>query len=102
MGLILLTLRRWMIPFGVLTLMFTLKGVLMSIMHDHYFVIPVAAGAGFIADVLVKFLQPSVARPAALQLFATAVPVVLYYLYFLALLMTMRGVPLGRGMASAS
>lgn len=88
MGLLLLTLRRWRLPFGALTLMFTLNSIALSVLQDHYFVIPVAAGAGFIADVLLKQLKPSVERPEALRFFACVVPVVLYGLYFLTLQLT--------------
>jgi hypothetical protein len=89
MGLVLLTLRRWRLPFGALTLMFTLNSVVQGVLQDHFFVIPVAAGAGLIADVLLKQLQPCVQRPEALRLFASVLPVVLYGLYFLALQLTM-------------
>jgi hypothetical protein len=69
--------------------MFTLNSVMLGVLQDHFFVIPVAAGAGLIADVLLKQLQPCVQRPEALRLFASALPVVLYGLYFLALQLTM-------------
>jgi hypothetical protein len=85
MGLLLLVLRRWALPFGTLTLLVTLNAVLMSLMRDLYSVIPAALVAGLIADVLVRQLKPSIARPGALRLFAFVAPVVLYAFYFLAL-----------------
>src|SRR5712691_4218066 len=88
MGLVLLTVRRWVLPFGSLTLVFTLNMVFLSFMQDHYLLILVAAGAGLTADLLLWWWKPSVARPDALRLFAFAVPVVLYLLYFLALTLT--------------
>ena len=88
MGLLLLTLRRWMLPFGSLTFIFTLNAVLMSFMQDHYVLIPFIAIAGLIADLLLVQLKPSVTRPDALRVFAFTVPIVLYLSYFLALQLT--------------
>lgn len=88
MGLILLAMRRWRLPFGTFTIVFTLNIVLLSFMRDHYFLIPFALAAGFIADVLLWRLKPSTMRIDALRIFAFAVPVELYLLYFLALQLT--------------
>jgi hypothetical protein len=60
----------------------------MSLMHDQYRFIPVAAGAGVVADLLLRWLKPSATRLTALRLFAFAVPAVYYGLYFLLLLLT--------------
>ena len=87
-GLILLTIRRWALPFGSFTLVFTLNIALLSFMQDNYVLIIVAALAGLTADVLYVWLKPSVTRPGELRLFALAVPVVLYLLYFLVLKLT--------------
>ena len=89
MGLVLLALRRWMLPFGSLTLIFTLNTIFLSFMQDHYLLISVAIAAGLTADLLVRWLKPSVRRPHELRLFAFTVPVVLYLLYFLCLEITM-------------
>ncbi|KPV54413.1 hypothetical protein SE17_03905 [Kouleothrix aurantiaca] len=88
MGLLLLALRRWTLPFGSLTLVIALNTALLSVMHDQYLMIPVAALAGLLADGLLQFLQPSVERPAALRIFALVVPAILYTLYFLTLMLT--------------
>jgi hypothetical protein len=88
MGLVLLALRRWMLPFGSLALIFTLNATLLSFMHDHYEFILLAFVAGLVGDVLVLWLKPSVARPTSLRLFAFVVPVVLYGLYFLLIIFT--------------
>lgn len=88
MGLVLLTIRRWILPFGALTLLFTLNVTLLSFMQDHYILIIAAALAGLIADVLFWWLKPSAVRQHALRLFAFAVPIVLYLLYFLVLQLT--------------
>ena len=83
MGVVLLALRRWKLPFGSLTLVITLNTALLSVMHDVYFLIPFAALAGLLSDTLLRFARPSVERPAVLRIFAFAVPATLYALYFL-------------------
>jgi hypothetical protein len=88
MGLILLTIRRWTLPFGSFTLLFTLNITLLSFMQDNYALIMVAALAGLFSDVLYLWLKPSVTRPADVRLFAFALPVVTYLLYFLMLKLT--------------
>ncbi len=88
MGLVLLTIRRWTLQPGAFTLVFTLNITMLSIMQDHYILIVPAALAGLAADLLLWRLKPSVTRPTALHLFAFAVPVVLYLLYFLTLTFT--------------
>ena len=88
MGLILLTIRKWHLPFGFLTLVFTLNAMALSVMHNHYIIILIAALAGVIADVIYLRLQPSMARVGEFRLFACLVPGVLYLVYFLVLLVT--------------
>jgi hypothetical protein len=88
MGLVLLTVLRWVLPFGSLTLMFTLNAILMSFMQDQYRLIPAAAVAGFAADLLLRWLRPSVVRSGAFRLFAFAVPTIDYTLYFVVLIVT--------------
>ncbi|MBI3943704.1 MAG: hypothetical protein HY326_11880 [Chloroflexi bacterium] len=92
MSFILLVLRRWRLPLGSFTLVFTLNAALMSTQHDHFSTIWVAAIAGLATDILNIRLQPSVDRPNALRLFAFTVPVVFYLLYFLLLTLTTRGI----------
>jgi hypothetical protein len=88
MGLAFLAIERWMLPLGGLMLVFTVNAMLMSFMHDQYRFIPVAAAAGIVADLLLRWLKPSATRLTALRLFAFAVPAVYYGLYFLLLLVT--------------
>ncbi len=59
----------------------------LSIIHSTFWVIPVAGIAGVVADALYRWLQPGALRLFQLRLFAAVVPVILYSLYFLALLM---------------
>jgi hypothetical protein len=88
MGLVLLTLVRWALPIGSLTLVFALNATLMSFMHDQYRFIPAAALAGFAADLLLHWLKPTVERPGSLRLFAFAVPVLYYVCYYVVLIVT--------------
>jgi len=88
MGAVLMLVRRWTLPFGALTLMFTLNGLLMSVFNDQYILALPMLGAGLIADILLWRLKPSAERRGRFLLFAFIVPVLLYALYFLALQMT--------------
>jgi len=88
MGLVLLTLRRWILPFGFFTFLLTLNIALLSFMQDTYVLIIAAVLAGLSADVLNRWLKPSIDRPADLRIFAFLMPVVLYLLYFLVLKLT--------------
>jgi hypothetical protein len=88
MGLALLLVRRWTLPLGSLTLVFTLNAALMSFMRDQYRFIPSAALAGLAADLLQRWLQPFGVRCERLRLFAFAVPVCYYVFYYGTLLVT--------------
>jgi hypothetical protein len=88
MGWVLCAVRRWILPLGSLTLAFGLNAAFMSFMHDEYRLIPGAALAGLGADLLIRWLKPSIERSGALRLFALAVPIVYYALYYLALIVT--------------
>jgi hypothetical protein len=85
MGIVLFLLRRFSLPAGALTLVLGINAVLISFQHDHFALIPVAVLSGVAADALVARLRPSVARVRELRLFAFAVPLINYVLYFLAL-----------------
>jgi len=84
-GPVLLIVRRWVLPFGALTLVFTLTNLVVSVPQNTYFLLPVAILGGLGADLLLKFLKPTTTPGNAFHLFAFAVPVVLYLLYFLEL-----------------
>ncbi len=85
MGFVLVAMQRWTLPLGSLTLVFELNAILMSSLADTSPMIPVAVLAGLGADLLLKILQPSAARPGKLRVFAFVVPVLLYAFYFLVL-----------------
>lgn len=88
MGVVLMLVRHWTLPFGALTLMFTLNGLLMSVLNDRYLLALPGLGAGLIADILLRWLKPSAERLGRFSLFGFSVPVVFCALYFLALQMT--------------
>ena len=90
MGLTLLLVRRWVLPFGSLALIFTLNATLMASIlgPTQYGLAPIMALSGLAADGLLGWLRPSAARVRALRVFAFAVPAILYTLYFVALLLT--------------
>jgi len=88
MGLVLVALRRWRLPIGTLTFVFTINVALMGVFNDNYPLIPVATLAGLIADFLIWWLQPSTTRPEALRLFAFSVPVIFYLCYFVPIILT--------------
>jgi hypothetical protein len=89
MGAILLALRRWRLPLGSITLVFTLNGLLMCTLdpqNDYGLMVPVML-TGLVADGLLSLLKPSPERLWAFRLFAVVVPVVFYLCYFVALLL---------------
>ncbi len=82
-GVVLLLVRRFSLPFGAFTLLFTVSIALLSILGNHFQLIPAAALAGLVTDLLYVYLKPSTKRSDALHLFAFAVPVIFYLCYFL-------------------
>lgn len=94
MGIVLLAIRRWRLPFGSLTLILTLSMALITAMRTTLLatgmlpLILAAAAAGLIADLLLRLLRPSGERPNAFRWFAFTMPVVLYAAYFAALALT--------------
>ena len=80
----LLMLRRWRVPFGSVTILFTLTTVWMAALREFWVweTIVVALWSGLAADVLVRTTQPSPGRISAFRLFAATVPLALWALYF--------------------
>lgn len=90
MGIILLALRRWRLPLGALTLLFTVNAALMNVLNQDYLLAPVvaAAVAGVISDLLLWRLQSSAKRLDGLRIFAFSVPVIYYLSYFASIILT--------------
>lgn len=80
---ILLMVRRWHIPFGSITILFTTVVAAMNSLTEFRMpeVIAVALVSGLVADILVRVLQPSQQRVAAFRTFATAAPAILWGVY---------------------
>lgn len=85
MGLLLLTLHRWRLPFGSVALVLTSNMAFVSLLGDQYLLIPFAFLSGVASDLLLIRLQPSINRIGVYRLFAFAVPVLVYAGYFLGL-----------------
>jgi hypothetical protein len=87
MGLVLFVLRRRPLPLGSLTIILSINGALMTLIHDTFLrtgpypLIGAAVLAGLVSDVLLRWLQPSADRPRAFRTFAFAVPAIQYLLY---------------------
>lgn len=87
MGFVLFAVRRWRLPPGSITLVFTLNGLAMCALdpQDDYGLMAPVVLAGLVTDGLLSYLKPSSRRPGAFRLFAFVVPVVFYLFYFIAL-----------------
>ncbi|HWZ17211.1 MAG TPA: hypothetical protein VNW73_00285 [Ktedonobacteraceae bacterium] len=83
MSFVLLALRRWRLPFGTFAFMFGLNGALMVVFSPDSLLVsvPTALLGGLAADLLYRFLQPSLDQPASVRLFAFLVPAMFYTLY---------------------
>jgi len=88
MGLVLLAVLRWRLPFGSLTVMLTVNAALVCLLELRPGFIAVGLLAGLAGDWLVFRLRPSSDRPRAFRLFAGALPALYYALYFLGLKLT--------------
>ncbi len=91
MGAVLLLVRIFRLPFGSLTLLFTLTTGLAVSMTENWGMISIALVGGLAADVLARLLRPGeranaarLARDWATRLFAFLVPAVLYLIFFAA------------------
>ena len=88
MAPVLLALRRWRLPFGSVTFLFTSVAVMMTGLAEYRlgWTIVAAAAGGLVADVLIRYLDPSPARPATYRVIAVATPLALWLVYFVVLL----------------
>jgi hypothetical protein len=81
MGFVLLAVRRRVLPFGGLALVFTTTAALLGLVGDEYRLVPGALVAGLAADVLAWRLRPS-EDTTGLRVFAFAAPALYYAVYF--------------------
>src|SRR5205823_4385232 len=84
---VLMALRRWRLPFGSITTMWTVVAALMAALSEFRLggTIVAAAVGGLVADALVHRLQPSPDRPLAYRLVGGITPLALWASYFAAL-----------------
>lgn len=84
LGPCLVLLRRFRLPFGSITLLLALVGLLVAGLDgfDHPEGAAVMALGGLSGDLLVRRLAPSDRRPWTLWAFGGAIPLVLWTLYF--------------------
>jgi len=86
MGLILIMLRRWRLPFGIFTFLLGGMYVMVAPQHPTYgALLPLIIGmflAGFLCDVLYRLVKPSYTELFKLRLFSFLMPVIVYSLYF--------------------
>jgi hypothetical protein len=90
MSVVLFALRRWTLPVGAITLLFTINSALMFFMRqgateDFPLLLIVPVVGGVFADVLALWLKPSPKNVEALRLFAFVVPFAMFTLYFILL-----------------
>jgi hypothetical protein len=91
-GVVLVMVRRTVLPVGTLPLLLGVNATAMNLMHSHGPVqivltfIGVSLGTGVIGEILVATLHPSAERPVALRAVAVLVPMVFWSLYFTAVL----------------
>ena len=88
-GLLLVVLRRTVLPVGSITLILGLDGVAMIVMGSRdtpldaqLSFIAVAVAAGVVGDVLLARLRPSSTRIGALRTFVAVLPAAYFALYF--------------------
>lgn len=89
-GVTLFALRRWTLPFGMMTLLIGVSSTLMFFMrfgaNENYpALLLVGPLAGLFADVLLWRLRPSMERVGALRLFAFLVPFAMFLLHMVLL-----------------
>jgi hypothetical protein len=84
---VLVALRRWRLPFGSITFIWTMlvASAEVSYQYNRGFTVIAAVIGGLIADYLVLRLRPSIERPGSYRLFAGLAPAALWTSYFLVL-----------------
>jgi hypothetical protein len=85
MGSVLLALRRWRLPFGSVALMFTVNAAAVNGIWEYRYgwVVASALIGGLTADWLIARIDPRPSRPVAYRLFAFAVPLAMWFSYWI-------------------
>jgi hypothetical protein len=82
---LLLLIKRWRLPFGAVTVLFTFVTVLMNVLDgfNNAAAIVIAFAAGVVGDLAYRWLRPDEAdRLWAMRFYALLMPAVLWTLYF--------------------
>jgi len=87
-GLVIVLVKRWPLPFGSLTLIFGLNALLMTVLNDQYVLALPAVIAGVIGDTLLFILKPTLRRGLTYYGFAFAFPMIYYALFFMTIQLT--------------
>ena len=87
-GVVLYLLSRFTLPFGSITLLAGLNGILLGSLAENFNLIPVAILGGLLADLVMLWLRPGPRRITALRLAAVIGPVGVSSLYLLAVQLT--------------
>jgi len=85
-SVVLLLVSRFRLPFGALTAIVGINGLLVTAVDGVSVMTLVAVAMGAAGDLLLRALDPSPARPARLRLFAAIWPGAVYVVYFVELL----------------
>jgi hypothetical protein len=89
-GLLLMMLRRWRLPFGAITLILTINGVLMIWLavqgnNDYRYGVPAWILSGLLIDTLIWWLKPSAKNLTALRIVTALAPFIIVLVYMAAL-----------------
>jgi len=86
-GTMLLLLRRWQTPLGSFALLFCAQAALLNVVVNFaaWPSVPIALAGGLAADLLVRALRPTPARPAAFRGVAVLTSLALWSIYMVSL-----------------
>lgn len=86
-GTMLLLLRRWQTPFGSVTFLFCAQATLLNVVANFgaWPSIPITLAGGLAADVLIRALRPTLARPGAFRAVAALTSLALWSIYMVTL-----------------
>lgn len=91
-GILLFARRRWVLPFGAVTLVVLVNAIGMmalewSEMRPFWYVVFAALAAGVAGDILLRLFKPTPTKALGLRVFAFAVPFITSFVYFVLLIM---------------
>lgn len=89
-GLLLMMMRRWKLPFGAVTFMLTINGLLMIWLavqgnNDYRYGVPAWVLSGLLIDALIWWLKPSAQNLRALRIVTAVAPFIIVLVYMAAL-----------------